>query len=140
MKQIKGRLRRWLGLPLRAGDSWSDDDGSTLTYLGKAPDPWDARVCAICGDPATKYETLPPWPGSGSIYCHTSMTCDAHESYLDGASWSRTLDGEWVEHPPQRGTCTFCGAPYGTCSHTAQYAAMITMQKAGAVRGEVTHG
>lgn len=136
MRQIRGRLRRLLRLPMRAGDSWTDDDGSTLTYLGKAPDPWVTRVCNVCGVAATKFKTTPPWPGTS--YAHTSMTCDAHASYLDGMVWSRTLGEDWYESVPES-RCATCDGPYGTCGHTARYAVMKEMQEAGAIRGEVVH-
>jgi hypothetical protein len=131
---LSQRIREFLGLPMRAGDSWKKDDGSTLTYLGKAPDPWETKRCNVCGGPATQYKTLPPWPGTS--YCHTSMTCDDHASYLDGASWGRSGDGEWYE-TVTTSSCGTCGGPYGECGHTAMYAAMAQAQEAGAVRGRV---
>lgn len=129
-----GWLRRLLGAPMRPGDSFRNEDGSTLTYLGKEPDPWDDPTCRVCGEPATDFKTLPPWPGS--TYCHTSMTCAAHISYLDGKMWGRGDDGEWQEHESES-LCATCGGPYGQCQHTAGYAAMIRAQEAGAVRGKI---
>lgn len=128
------RIRERLGLPMKAGGSWERPDGSTLTYLGKALDPWDTKVCAVCKGPATQYKTLPPWPGT--TYWHTSMTCDDHVSYLDGKGWSRA-GGEWVEAVVTSGGCITCNSPYGSCEHTAGYAAIMAAQEAGATRGRV---
>lgn len=133
-KQIRGRLRRWLGLPMKPGDSWRGSDGSTLTYLGKAPDPWVEKKCAVCKGPATQYKTTPPWPGT--TYAHTAMTCDDHASYLDGMSWSWTADRGHYENPGTS-SCATCHGPYGACEHTAKYAVMLAMQEAGAIRGDV---
>lgn len=131
---LRTRLRELVGLPPRAGDSWRSDDGSTLTCLGKAPDPWDERTCNVCGDPAVEFKTTPPWPGT--TYSPTSMACADHLSYLDGKGWQRTGDGEWRE-TKSTSSCATCGGPYGECGHTAHYAALARQQEAAAIRGPV---
>lgn len=130
------RIREFLGVPMRPGDSWKQPDGSTLTYLGMAPDPWEDRKCDVCGGPATQYKTTPPWPGS--TYSHTSMTCDEHASYLDGKTWSHGIDGVWYESVRYNSLCGTCGSSYGECGHTAGYAAMMRAQEAAAVRGRLS--
>ncbi len=131
---IRELLRRLFPRPMRPGDTWPQDDGSTLTYLGPAPDPWEERICNVCGAPATDFKTTPPWPGTS--YAHTSMACAEHVSYLDGASWGRDADGEWYE-TVTTSSCATCHGPYGECGHTAGYAAMAQQQEAAAVRGKV---
>lgn len=132
---VMQRIREFFGLPMRPGDSWKKADGSTLTYLGQAPDPWETKTCGVCDGPATQYKTLPPWPGTS--YAHTSMACDEHASYLDGVSWAKCGESEWEEAPSWKSICMTCQAPYGHCTHTAGFAAMLRAQELAAVRGRL---
>lgn len=126
MTAIRAALRRLLGETSGSG---------SRACLGRTPDKWLRRICDVCGGPATEYKTLPPWPGSS--HWHTSMTCDEHRSYLDGAGWGSNGDGEWIECPPPESRCMHCKAPYGTCLHTAGYQAIVDGQEASAVYGRV---
>lgn len=116
----------------RAGEVGLRRSDRTEVGCGSPPDP----VCQLCGAPATNFKRTPPWPGTA--YEHTSYTCDDHDSYLDGHHWYQVNGGEWIDGGVgDGGRCATCSAPYGSCPHTARYAAMARAQEAGAVRGRL---
>lgn len=134
MSRLGAAFRRIFNLEPKIGDTFPGANGGTLTYLGKR-DKWADKTCDVCKGPATQYKTIPPWPGT--TYSHTDMTCDEHESYLDGMSWQRCADGPWTESDRPDATCIKCDATYGQCEHTAHYAAIIAQQELAAVRGRI---
>lgn len=134
--RLANRIRLLFGRPFKPE---SQGGGLTLTDVPNQGW-WDRRPepeprCQLCNRPATNYKRTPPWPGT--TYSHVTYTCDDHDSYLDGHSWTRAGDGEWRDNGPTQGRCTTCHASYGSCEHTAHYAAMARAQEAGAIRGRL---
>lgn len=96
-------------------------------------------TCNVCQGKATKFKTLPPWPGSH--YSHTSYACDAHESYLHGQSWFSFRDdnGDVVyQESDARSSCVYCGWDYGNCGcpHEAK-AQQFLVWESGAEYGDI---